>query len=272
VRVFSLRPGTHTLAVPAVRPDYYELLGVPRDADLETLRRAFHAAARRLHPDVTDSPEAGRRFRELAHAYSVLSKPGSRLLYDRYGYRGRGSSAFDEALSETRGPTGRGGSVRVDLELQRFEASAGTRKLVQFESATSCTACEGRGTSRSPAPQCELCGGTGRRRHVSDREIGRLLRLEHCPACTGETCRRCGGNGRVRAQRRLRILVPAGVEDGSRLRVAGEGEPPAKGGLRGDLFLNVRVLPGPRDARIVRYAAALLFVAALVSLIAYVFG
>jgi molecular chaperone DnaJ len=255
-----------------VKTDYYELLGVPRDADRETLRRAFHDAAREFHPDVSDSPDAERRFRELAEAYAVLSKPGSRLLYDRYGYRGRGASGFDEALWEARDQSTRGESVRLDLELQHYEAESGTRKLVEFESATVCPDCEGLGTTRAPDPECDLCGGTGRRRQITEGEAGRLLRLEHCPACTGETCHSCGGSGRVRTQRKLRLLIPAGVEDGSQLRVGGEGEPPVNGGVPGDLFVDVHVLPEPRDPRVVRYIAAVLFVAALVALIVYLYG
>jgi len=255
--------------VSAVKTDYYELLGVPRDAGEEAIRRAFHAAAREFHPDVSDSPDAELHFRELAEAYTVLTKPGSRLLYDRYGYRGRGNSGFDEALWAARGESVRGESVRLEVELRRFEAEAGARKTVAFESAAVCPACKGRGTTRQPDPQCVACGGMGRRRQVSYREVGRILQLDPCPECSGEACPQCGGTGRVREERRLRLRIPPGVEDGTQLRVGGEGEPPVNGGVPGDLLVDVHVLPEPRDPRVVRYLAAALFVAALVALLVY---
>lgn len=254
------------------KSDYYEVLGVPRDADTETIRRAFHAAAREFHPDVSESADAERRFRELAEAYAVLSKAGSRLLYDRYGYRGRGNSGFEEALWEARGASVRGESVRVELELLHFEAESGARKLVQFESAAVCPDCEGHGTKLAPDPDCSVCGGTGRRCQISHNEAGRLLSLDTCPECAGEVCPACDGSGRVRELRRLRLVIPAGVEDGSQLRVGGEGEPPVNGGLPGDLLVDVRVRPAPRDPRIVRYFAAVLFLAALVALLVYLFS
>ncbi len=256
--------------VRTAQPDYYELLRVPRDADGETIRRAFHAAARELHPDVSDDPEADRRFRQLAEAYAVLSKPGSRLLYDRYGYRGRGYSdlgASDEAAGWERGD-----AVRLELAIEQYEAESGARKLIEFESATVCSACDGGGTARAPDPDCALCGGTGWHRNVSHRDVGRLLQIEVCPACDPGICSVCGGSGRAVEQRRLRLRIPAGVEEGSQLRVRGEGELPSGDGVPGDLLVDVRVHDPPRDLRFVRYAAAILFVAAVVSLLVYLYG
>ena len=257
--------------MPAAKTDYYEVLGIPRDADEEMVRRAFHAAARECHPDISDSPDAERRFRELAEAYGVLSKPGSRLLYDRYGYRGRGNQGFDDALWEAREQSLRGESVRLDLDLRWFEAREGTRKTVEFDATVLCETCEGRGTMRAPDPACPTCGGTGRRRQVSHVDLARVLQVEACPECSGEVCPECGGSGRVTQRRRLRLRIPAHVEDGTQLRVGGEGQAAANGGVPGDLLVDVHVTPKPRDPRLVRYIALVLFLAALAALIAYLF-
>jgi molecular chaperone DnaJ len=256
-------------SMSAVKADYYEVLGVERDADEETIRRAFHASARDCHPDVSDSPEAEQRFRELAEAYGVLSKPTSRLLYDRYGYRGRGNSGFDEALWEARVPARRGENVHTELVFRSFEAAEGGFRLVHFAAARTCPTCEGRGTEEQPDPDCSECGGTGRRRQVSHSEVGRLLQIQACPVCTPDPCSECGGAGAVMAQRRLRLLIPAGLKDGDQLRVGGEGNAAEPGAIPGDLLLDVRVLPEPRDPRLVRYLALALFVAALVVLFVY---
>jgi len=268
---FRVRGPRESWTVPAVKADYYELLGIPRDADEETIRRAFYAAARDYHPDISDSPDAEQRFRELAEAYSVLSKPGSRLLYDRYGYRGRGNQGFDEALWEAREQALRGESVRLDVDLRWFEAREGTRKVVEFEATSACEVCEGRGTTRSPDPECATCGGTGRTRQVSHLDLGRVLQIEACPECSGEVCPECGGTGRATQKRRLRLRIPPPIEDGTQLRVGGEGHAAANGGVPGDLLVDVHVTPKPRDPRLVRYLALALFLAAIAALIAYLF-
>jgi molecular chaperone DnaJ len=253
--------------VTAVKSDYYELLGIRRDADRETIRRAFHAAARDCHPDVSSSPDAEQRFRALSEAYGVLSKPGARLLYDRYGYRGRGNSGFDEALWEARERAPRGGSVHRELVLHAAEAAAGGTRAVSFESAKACPACQGRGSAGRP--DCPDCGSTGRRTQVIHREAGRFLQIEVCPTCNGEVCSECDGAGHRQIQRRLRVRIPPGVEDGEQLRVGGEGDAPSLDGIPGDLLLDVRVLPEPHDSRLIRYLALALFLTALVLLIAY---
>jgi molecular chaperone DnaJ len=257
--------------VPAVKRDYYEVLGVDRDADIEAIRRAFHALARDWHPDVADVPDAEERFRELAEAYSVLSKREARLLYDRYGYRGRGNQGFDETLWEARPPAAaRGENVHVDIELRSFEAAEGTRRLVSYEAVARCNACMGGGSLGLPDPECEYCGGTGRKRTVSHLDVANLLQVEACPACVGEPCTRCGGTGMVPAERRLRLIVPPGVEDGTQLRVSGDGNEAGAGSIPGDLLVHVHVLPPPRDPRIVRYAAFVLLIVAIATLVLYV--
>ncbi len=252
--------------------DYYEVLGVPRDADEEAIKRAFHGLAREWHPDVAESPDAEHQFRELAEAYSVLSKREARLLYDRYGYRGRGNQGFDEALWDVRPRAERGENIHVGLDIRSFEATEGTRRVVRYDASLRCKACMGRGALGLPDPECEVCSGTGRKRMVASLEAANLLQIEPCPACVAEACPRCGGTGTVVAERRLRLLVPPGVvEDGTQLRVRGDGNEGRAGSIPGDLLVDVHVLPPPRDRRVVRYAAVLLLAAAIATLLLYVF-
>lgn len=261
----SKNPGVATL-----KRDYYEVLGLTRDADGETIKRAFHSLARDCHPDVADAPDAEVRFRELAEAYSVLSKREARLLYDRYGYRGAGNQGFDEALWEGRTRTKRGDHVHVDLELQGFEAAEGSRRVVSYDAAVRCQSCAGRGSLRLADPDCEFCGGTGRRRQALQLYFSDLLQIEECPECLARACTSCGGKGTVVSARRIRLRVPAGVQDCAQLRVGGEGNDAGAGSIPGDLLVHVRVLEPPRDPRIVRYAALVLLLIAASTLVLYV--
>jgi molecular chaperone DnaJ len=255
----------------AVKRDYYEVLGVPRDADKEAIRRAFHGLARECHPDVADSPDAEQQFRELAEAYGVLSRREARLLYDRYGYRGRGNQGFDEALWDVRPPAQRGESIHLDLELQSFEAAEQGRRVVRYDVSERCKACMGHGTRGLPDPECEVCGGSGRKRSVASLDAANLVQFEACPACVAEACVRCDGTGMVSVERRLRLILPPGLEDGTQLRVSGEGNEGRTGSIPGDLLVEVRVVPPPRDSRLIRYAALVLLIAAVTTLILYVF-
>jgi molecular chaperone DnaJ len=257
--------------VAAVKRDYYEVLGVSREADPDAIKRAFHGLARDWHPDVADAPDAEARFRELAEAYSVLSKREARLLYDRYGYRGRGNQGFDEALWEARPPSiARGENVHIGIELLSFEAAEGTRRIVSYDAAVRCKACMGRGSVGLPDPECEVCGGSGRKRTIANLEVANLLQIEPCSECVGEACSQCGGEGTVPALRRIRLLVPAGVEHGAQLRVSGDGNDAGAGSIPGDLLVRVKVLPPPRDPRAVRYLAFVLLLIAVATLVLYV--
>ncbi len=248
--------------VAAVKRDYYEVLGLARDADADAIKRAFHLLARDWHPDVADDPDAEARFRELAEAYGVLSKREARLLYDRYGYRGRGNQGFDEALWEARpAVAARGENVYVGIELRSFEADEGTRQIVSYDAVVRCKACMGRGSVGLPDPECEYCGGTGRKRTVSSLEVANLLQIEACPACVAEPCSQCGGEGTVSAERRIR---------GTQLRVGGDGNDAGAGSIPGDLLVQVKVLPAPRDPRLVRYAAFVLLIVAIATLVLYI--
>jgi molecular chaperone DnaJ len=251
--------------------DYYEVLELERDANAGAIKRAFHALAREWHPDVSDSPDAGARFRELAEAYTVLSDRQARLLYDRYGYRGRGNQGFDEALWEARpAVAARGENVHVGIELRSLEATEGTPQRVRDEALVRCKTCAGRGSVGSPDPECEHCDGTGRKRTVSNLEVANLLQIEPCPACIAERCSRCGGEGTVSAERRIRLLVPPGMQDGTQLRVGGDGNDAGAGSIPGDLLVRVKVLAPPRDPRFVRYVALVLLFVAIATLGLYV--
>jgi molecular chaperone DnaJ len=256
-----------------MKRDYYEVLGVPRDADDEAIRRAYYALARDAHPDVADSPDAEGLFRELAEAYSVLSKREAKLLYDRYGYRGRGNQGFDEALWEARPPqVPRGENVHIDVEVRSFEAAEGTRRVVSYSAVSRCQACMGRGAVGLPDPECEYCGGTGRKRTVAHLDVAELLQIEPCSACVAEMCSHCDGTGTVIAERRLRLLIPPGVEEGTQLRVSGDGNDAGAGSIPGDLLVRVHVLPPPKDPRVVRYAAFVLLLVAIATLVLYLLG
>jgi molecular chaperone DnaJ len=251
----------------AVKRDYYEVLGLARHADGDTIKRAFHSLARDWHPDVADAPDAESRFRELAEAYSVLSKREARLLYDRYGYRGRGNQGFDEALWEARpAVAARGENVQIAIELRNFEAAEGTRRIVSYEALVRCKACMGRGSVGLPEPDCESCGGSRRKRTVSSLEVADLLQIEPCPACIAEPCSQCDGEGTISSERRIRLLVPSGVQDGAQLRVGGEGNDAGAGSIPGDLLVRLTVLAPPRDSRFIRYAALVLLVVAIATL------
>jgi molecular chaperone DnaJ len=255
--------------VAAVKPDYYEVLGVPRDADEETIRRAFHTLARDCHPDVSDAPEDHERFRELAEAYGVLSKQASRLLYDRYGYRGRGNQWVDEG--EDGEPALRGEDVHTRIEVRSKEAKRGTTRFLQYEAPTWCAVCDGYGLIGEPDPECPDCGGTGQVREVSNLAAARILRIETCSTCGVEPCDECDGTGLVDAQRRLRVRIPAGIEDGDQVRVSGEGGDAAEDGIPGDLLLEIAVIAKPEDPPSVRYLALAGAVVAALLLLAYLF-
>jgi len=256
--------------VATIKRDYYEVLGLTRDADDETIKRAFHSLARDCHPDVADAPDAEVRFRELAEAYAVLSKREARLLYDRYGYRGAGNQGFDEALWEGRPRAVRGENVHLNLELQSFEAAEGSRRVVSYDAAVRCQACAGRGSLRLRDPDCEFCGGTGQRRQALQLYFSDLLQIQECPECLARPCASCGGAGTVVGQRRIRLRVPPGVQDCAQLRVGGEGNDAGAGSVPGDLLVHVRVQEPTRDPRIVRYAAFVLLLLAATTLVLYI--
>jgi molecular chaperone DnaJ len=200
-----------------VEQDYYEVLGVRRDASGDEIKRAFRGLARRLHPDVALQAAEGS-FHEVVAAYEVLSHPKRRSLYDRLGLRGR-----------RRGPARPAPAVPpIELTLAWYEAERGASKHTEFEEAVVCAGCAGRGSPGGvQAAECIRCRGSGRLTRVTESATVRLLEVESCSACGGSghaavpPCLDCGGSGITASSRSLRVRVPAGVRDGDLIQVEG---------------------------------------------------
>ena len=259
--------------VMASQRDYYEILGVERGATTEDLKRAYRKSAMKYHPDRNpDDPEAGKRFRECAEAFEVLSDPQKRQRYDRFGHEGlRGTGVHDfgsmnaqdifsmfEGLfggglgdlfgggggGGRRGGVSRGYDLETRFEIELEEVSEGAEREVEFTRQDNCESCGGSGAKPGTKPQrCGTCGGTGQ---VALRQ-GFFQMVRPCPECRGagsivrEKCAECGGSGRRPLKRKIRVKIPAGIRDGQIIRVSGEGEPGTGGGPRGDLHVVVSV-------------------------------
>lgn len=258
--------------------DYYEVLGVARDAGEEDLKKAYRKLAMQYHPDRNQgNKDAEARFKELNEAYDVLKDAEKRAAYDRFGHAafeaaggGPGGGgfaggnpfggAFEDIFEEMfgglrggrggRGPVGRGADLRQAVEVTLEEAFAGAKKTIRVPSSVACEACKGTG-SEGPAAQasqtCGTCGGAGKVR----AQQGFFLIERTCPTCSGtgriikNPCKVCGGQGRVQRDRTLSVSIPAGVEDGTRIRLSGEGEAGLRGAPAGDLYVDVAVKPHP---------------------------
>jgi molecular chaperone DnaJ len=255
--------------------DLYEVLEVARTADDNEIKSAFRRKARELHPDVSEAPDAEARFKEVVEAYEVLSKPESRELYDRFGHAGLRSGGFrptafdfgslsdlfsaffgDDLFGVAGRGRGRGADVAAEIEIELVEAASGTSREVPFEVATTCTVCSGNGAKPGTSPvTCPTCGGSGRVQQVTRSVFGEFVRAQACGQCGGagqvvaEPCPECDGAGRVLEVRTLAVEVPAGIHDGQRIRLTGEGHAGAASGPAGDLYILVRVKPDERFVR-----------------------
>jgi molecular chaperone DnaJ len=251
--------------------DYYEVLGVARDASDGEIKKAFRRLARELHPDVSEAHDADQRFREVAEAYEVLSDPSRRQTYDRFGHPGLRSRGFqptefdlgnlsdifaaffgDGIFGTPSGGTrpARGADVGASIEITLAQVVSGTTATVPIRVATTCDRCDGSGAEPGTAPvSCPTCGGAGRVQHVSQSVFGQFVRASTCPACQGagrvveHPCDRCAGAGRLLGDRELEVEIPAGIHDGQRIRLRGEGHAGTLGGPPGDVFVQVRARP-----------------------------
>jgi molecular chaperone DnaJ len=260
----------------ATSRDYYELLGVERNASESDLKRAFRRKARELHPDVSDAADAQERFREVVEAYEVLSKSETRELYDRFGHAGLKGGGFRPtefdfgSLSDLfsaffgddlfgvspRARRSRGADVAAEVTIELAEAATGIHRDVPFDVVVGCGRCDGTGAEPgSRIVECDGCGGSGRIQQVGRSVFGEFVRTQACPRCGGagrtveQPCETCEGSGRVVERRKLAVEIPPGIHDGQRIRLSGEGHIGSPGAPAGDVYVRVRVRP---DARFVR--------------------
>lgn len=251
--------------------DYYEILGVSRDASKEDLKRAYRRLARKYHPDVNKEPGAEERFKEINRAYEVLSEPETRARYDRFGEAGVAGGAgagfqdfsdiggfadiFESIFSgfggmggqttgRRRGGPVRGDDLRLDLKLEFREAIFGGEKEIRIPHLETCHTCSGSGAKPGTgARTCQTCNGTGQVRRATRTPFGSFAQVSACPTCNGEgqvieeKCESCGGAGRKQETKKLKITIPPGVDNGTRLRVSNEGDAGARGGPSGDLYV-----------------------------------
>ena len=268
--------------------DFYEVLGVSRSANADDIKRAYRTLARKHHPDVADNKsEAERRFKEINEAYEVLSDPQKRAQYDRFGTIGAGANGagagfgdfgfgqgfgasgfgdiFDiffgdragaqQTQAHRTGPA-RGSDLRYDLEITLEEAFSGISREIQFNHLAQCETCHGSGAAPGTlVAACERCSGTGVMRMVRQTPLGQFVTQTTCTQCNGEghviqhPCQSCRGRGRREVERRLAVKVPAGVDEGSRIRINGSGEGGIRGGPPGDLYVYLTIARHPMFKR-----------------------
>ncbi len=265
--------------------DYYEILGVPRGADKEEIKQSYRRLARLYHPDVNKEPGAEERFKEINRAYEVLSEPELRQRYDRFGEAGISSSGaapgyqdvgdiggFAADIFETifsnfaGGQTGaagrrrdtptRGSDLRFDLRLDFRDAVFGGEREITIKHLETCNICNGSGAKPGTKSQtCSVCEGDGQVRRAARTPFGNFTQVGVCPRCEGsgqvirDKCEGCGGSGQKEETKKLKISIPAGVDNGTRLRISGEGDAGKKSGPSGDLYVYLYVNSDPKFHR-----------------------
>lgn len=251
--------------------DYYDILGVSRDASDEDIKKAFRTLAKKYHPDLNPGKNTEEKFKEINEAFQVLNDPNKRAAYDRYGsaegpqftpgaggFEGMGdifsqifgggfSDIFGEMFGrrEYRRERGmRGNDVRYDIEITLEDSFNGLKKKIQAIMQVKCEECGGKGGDTN---ECSTCKGTGEIRQISRTMFGQFINIQACPKCRGtgkmiaKTCKDCNGKGHVRKTKTVEVTVPKGVSDGQYLRLGGEGEPGTKGMPNGDLYVVINI-------------------------------
>ena len=250
----------------AMKRNYYEVLGVNRDATDEDIKRAFRKLAFQYHPDHNSGDGAEERFKEVNEAYEVLSNSEKRTTYDRFGHSGgegvfgRGFDNFDFGFGDifeaffggtattSRQAPQRGTNLQMEMTITLEEAAFGSEREINITRTENCSVCQGTGSKPGSQPsQCPNCNGAGQVRRVQASIFGRFTNVSTCPQCHGEgriitePCPECRGTGRERKQRNITIKIPEGVNDSSQMRIRGEGDAGSRGGPPGDLFVSLAV-------------------------------
>lgn len=253
--------------------DYYEILGVSRDAGKDEIKSAFRKKARELHPDVNKAPDAEEKFKELGKAYETLSDDDKRALYDRYGEEGLsnagysnsgpfeygfgglndifeaffGNGGFSRGYENPNAPR-RGADLRMNIQIDFKEAVFGVEKEIKVSHEETCKTCKGTGGKAGTEPvTCTVCGGTGKVQQVTQTMLGSFSQISTCTNCHGtgkkypEQCPDCKGRGVVEETKTLKVKIPAGVDNHTKIRIAGEGDAGKNGGQAGDLYVVILV-------------------------------
>jgi molecular chaperone DnaJ len=266
----------------AEKKDYYEVLGVQRDASEKEIKSAYRKLAMKYHPDRSDASDAEERFKEISEAYAVLSDQDKRKKYDQFGHAGinsqysqedlfrgvnfedllrgfgfgGGESIFDMFFGgRSRGPE-RGRDLRYDLNLTLEQAATGLDTTIDVPRTEACPTCGGSGAKPGTSPTvCNSCRGTGQVTRAQNTPFGQIVTSSACPQCRGRgqiitsPCTECAGTGRVRRSRKINIKVPAGVDDGQHIKLRGQGDASSSGGPAGNLYVILNVLPHPQFQR-----------------------
>jgi molecular chaperone DnaJ len=261
----------------ASQRDYYDILGLPRAASDAEVKKAFRKLAQQWHPDVSTEAGADDRFKEINEAYQVLSDPGRRQAYDVFGLAGAGAGAagsgpfggatgfgdlFDAFFGQGAQSASRhgrpppGSDLRYDLGLTFAESISGVEKEIEFSARGRCDSCTGSGAATGTTPAtCTACNGSGELRSVRSTMLGQMVSVSPCARCGGmgrtidKPCPTCRGDGRTERKRKLRVSIPAGIDDGHQIRLSGEGEAGPRGGPAGNLYVVAHVAAHARLKR-----------------------